>query len=74
MKIELSQQSKPGDTIAPKIQQLRTAMDERIPVWTKLSLEQKTKWVKSGKDPIMVLAWQIYKYLRDNFFGDVNDG
>ena len=60
--------------IAPKINQLKAQLDLRQEIWNKLDRDKKVKWIKSGKDPIMTLAWQMFKYLRDNFFGEVDDG
>ena len=59
--------------MAPKIQQLKDAMDLRKGVWDKLPNDKKIAWVQSGKDPIMGLAWSVYKYLRNNFFGSETD-
>lgn len=71
--LNLSGQSTLAAAIQTRVAQLKTAMDDRLPVWQKLSDEKKKKWVTSGKDPIMTLAWNIYKYLRDNFFERVVD-
>jgi hypothetical protein len=68
--LSLSDQSTLTATIQPKIVQLRNAMDLRLPVWNRLSVAKKKAWIVSGKDPIMTLAWQVYRYLRDNFFGE----
>ena len=66
--LNLSGQQTAVDQIAPKIQQFKNQMDLRKPVWDKLPDSKKKKWITSGKDPIMTTAWQIYKYLRNNFF------
>jgi hypothetical protein len=66
--LNLSGQSTLASAIQTRVNQLKAAMDERLPVWRKLPIEKKKKWVTSGKDPIMTLAWNIYKYLRNNFF------
>ena len=71
--LKLINQKAYSDNIAPKIQALKTQLDSRKDIWGRISIEKKKKWVKSGKDPIMTLAWNMYKYLRDNFFGDVDD-
>jgi len=60
--------------IQPKMLLLKDQLDIRSPIWQKISIEKKKKWITSGKDPIMTLAWQMHTYLRDNFFGEVNDG
>jgi hypothetical protein len=66
--LNLSNQETAKTQIQPYINALKTRMDERKEVWARLPREKRVAWVKSGKDPIMTLAWQIYKYLRDNFF------
>lgn len=59
--------------IAPKIQQLKDAMDLRKSIWNKLTVVKKIKWIRSDKDPLIWLAWSVYKYLRNNFFGSETD-
>ena len=58
-------------TITPKINTLKTDMNLRKPIWNKLTFAKKKFWILSPKDPIMGLAWSIYKYLYD-FFGGIN--
>lgn len=71
--LNLTGQSVSASQIQTRINTLKTLMDERKVVWVKLSVEKKKRWITSGKDPIMTLAWQIYRYLRDNFFGQEVD-
>jgi len=71
--LSLTNQKTARDTIAPKIANLQSAMETRKEVWQRLPIEKKKKWIKSGKDPIMTLAWSIYRYLDQNFFGEVED-
>ena len=61
-----------ANNIAPKVQALKNQLDDRIDVWQRVSTEKKKQWVTSGEDPIMTLAWNMYKYLRDNFFEGVS--
>jgi len=68
--LSLSNQATAKNSIAPKIQDLQTLLDSRKELWAKAPRESREKWIKSGKDPIMTLAWTIYKYLHDNFFSD----
>lgn len=68
--LNLSGQQAERDQIAPKIQQLKDRLNERKVIWDKLSDEKKKLWIQSGKDPVMTLAWQAYRYLRDNFFSE----
>ena len=70
--IRLINQQAYTNNIAPKINILKNQLDDRKDVWAKVSLEKKKQWVTSGKDPIMTLAWNMYKYLRDNFFEGVD--
>ena len=69
--LKLDNQKNHRNNIAPKIQQLKNQLDARQEIWNKISPEKKYAWVKSGKDPIMTLAWEMYEYLRDNFFEGV---
>jgi hypothetical protein len=66
--LTLTGQATSAGQIQTRITQLRNAMELRKDVWTRMSLEKKRAWVTSGKDPIMSLAWTVYRYLRDNFF------
>ena len=66
--LNLTGQTTLASAIQTRVSQLKTAMDDRLPVWRKLPDEKKKKWVTSDKDDIMTLSWNIYKYLRDNFF------
>jgi len=70
--IRLINQQAYTNNIAPKINILKNQLDDRKDVWARVSLEKKKQWVTSGKDPIMTLAWQMYNYLRDNFFAGVD--
>jgi conjugal transfer/entry exclusion protein len=54
--------------IQPYINTLKNRLDNRKAVWDKLSVEKRRQWILSDKDPIMTLAYSIYKYLHKNFF------
>ena len=71
--MNLTGQKEYRDQIAPHINRLKTELDKRQIIWNKLSRAKKEQWIQSGRDPIMTLAWQIFKYLRNNFFGEVDD-
>ena len=71
--LNLSGQQAYKDAIAPHIQTLKDRMNERKVIWDKLPDDKKKLWITSGKDPIMTLAWNSYKYLRDNFFEDTDN-
>ncbi len=66
--LNLTGQSTLAEQVQTRINKFRAAMDLRKEIWDRLPLAKKRAWVKSGKDPIMTLAWKIYRYLRDNFF------
>lgn len=73
--LNLTGQATSAGQIQTRITQLRNAMDLRLPIWQKLPVAKKKAWITSGKDPIMTLAWNTYRYLRDNFFGsEVDNG
>ena len=57
--------------VAPRIDKLKAAMALRKDVWDRLPQEKRKNWIASDKDPIMGLVWDVYRYLRDNFFGEV---
>lgn len=44
-------------------------MLQRKVVWDKMSIEKKKQWVESNEDPVMKLAWDVYNWLDNNFFG-----
>ncbi|MCK5013173.1 MAG: hypothetical protein KAS66_05095 [Candidatus Omnitrophica bacterium] len=71
--LDLSGQQAAYNLIAPKIQDLKEKMDLRKQIWDKLPASKKIAWIQSDKDPIMGLAWTVYKYLRNNFFGSETD-
>lgn len=71
--LNLSGQTDLKNQINPKLVMLKSILEQRKPIWDKVSVEKKKKWIQSGKDPIMTIAWQIYRYLRDNFFGEVDE-
>ena len=73
--LNLTGQSTIAGQVQTRINQLRTEMDKRKVVWDRLPVTKKRAWITSGRDPIMTIAWQVYRYLRDNFFGqEVDNG
>ncbi len=68
--LNLTGQQAQTNQIAPKIQTLKDRMNERKAIWDKLPDDKKKLWITSGDDPIMTLAWQSYRFLRDNFFNE----
>lgn len=57
--------------IEPKLELLMAQLDMRKEVWLGLTSEKRARWIKSGKDSIMALAWKIFKYLEDDFFDGI---
>ncbi len=56
--------------IAPKLLKMKNLLDQRKVIWQKIPPEKRKVWVTSEKDPIMDIAWDIWTYLRANFFGE----
>jgi len=71
--LNLTNQQLEYQDVAPKLNKLKILMDERLPIWQKIPIEKKVKWVKSDKDPIMTVAFITWKYLNDNFFEEAKD-
>ena len=67
--LNLTGQATLAGQVQTRITQLRASMDLRKEIWNRLPIAKKKAWITSGKDPIMTLAWQIFRYLRNNFFG-----
>jgi hypothetical protein len=80
MDLNLTGQQSAYNQVAPKIAVLQTEMEKRKVLWDRLPIEKKKLWVQKAmqdptKDAVMKIAWQIFKYLRNNFFEDgVDDG
>jgi hypothetical protein len=68
--LDLTGQQAETGGIQPKINKLNQLMNQRKSFWIKANKKQRMKWINSNKDPIMSLAWTIFKYLYNNFFGD----
>lgn len=68
--LNLIDQLSASNEIKPKLAQMKNLMDTRKNLWSKLPTKQKKKWITSEKDPVMNIAWNVYKYLDANFFGD----
>ena len=71
--LNLTNQIIAHNEIAPKLQHMKSLLVARKIMWDKLSIKQRKKWVVSEKDPIMNIAWSIYKYLDSNFFEDTEE-
>lgn len=66
--LNLTGQTTAGTAIQTRIVQLKTLLDQRKPFWDRMPIEKKKAWIKSGEDPVMSLAWDVFKYLNNNFF------
>jgi len=73
MNVNLSGQGIERDQIAPKLLRLKQLMVERKAIWDRLSDEKRQLWLDraAAKDPIMDLAWDVYRYLHKNFFAEI---
>lgn len=69
--LTLNNQQDLVDNIMPKIQLLNQSMENsgRKEIWKKIGREKRSKWVSSGRDPIMTLLYTIYRNLYHNYFG-----
>lgn len=67
MNLNLTDQQALYNQVAPKIGDLKTSMDLRVPIWAKISDEKKKVWVQWDKDPIMGLSAQIVEYMVVHF-------
>ena len=70
--LTIASQKAVADQVQVKTSELNTELDKRKEVWNRMPVEKKKKWIASGKDPVMSLAWQNYRYLRDNFFREMD--
>lgn len=68
--LNLTNQEVDKQDISPKLLKLKNRLDQRKVIWDKLPIEKKKRWIQSEKDPIMDIAWDMYRYLRNNFFGE----
>lgn len=71
MAIELTDQAQAAAEFAEQIDAasgFRAILNERKPVWDRLSEEQKNNWITNQTDPAIRLAYLIHEYL-DEFFG-----
>jgi len=72
--LNLTTQATAGAAIRTRIIQLKTLLEQRKPFWDRMPIEKKRAWIVSDKDPVMNLAWDIFKYLNNNFFRNEETG
>ncbi|NIV11966.1 MAG: hypothetical protein GWN62_12045 [Aliifodinibius sp.] len=70
--LNLTDQAIAKEQIWPKVVQLWLLMQDRKTIWDKISATKRENWVNnaSTKDPIMDVAFDIYKKLHNQFFGE----
>ena len=70
--LDLSGQGLERDDVAPKLAKLKTLMLQRKVIWDKIPLAKRKAWVQNAatKDPIMDIAYDVWKWLDNNFFGE----
>ena len=68
-KLTLNNQRQASNAVKTRTDDLKTLLDSRRAIWEKLPFEQKRVWIRDGKDPVMSLAWEVYDFLDQNFFG-----
>ena len=61
--------------VGPKLVQLREALEQRLPVWQKLTAEQKRRWlaVAAERDPLLHMARQMAEYLMETWFDGIRE-
>lgn len=72
--LNLIGQTTAGTAIQTRIVQLKSLLDQRKPFWDRMPIEKKRAWIASNKDPVMNLAWDVFKYLNNNFFREEDTG
>ena len=72
--LDLTGQTTSAGQIQTRINALKTLLDQRKPFWDRMPIEKKRAWIASNKDPVMTLAWDVFKYLNNNFFSGEDTG
>lgn len=69
--LNLTGQQTARDQIWPYLVQLWGLMQDRQVMWNKISETKRQTWINLAPtdDPIMDIAFDIYKKLNNNFFG-----
>ena len=68
--IDLKNRGSDKTDIEPKLQKLKNRLNDIEPLWKKLSPKKRKKILEDNVDPILSLAYSIYKYLEKKFFGE----
>ena len=69
--LTLTGQASVATAIKTKIDDLTAALDLRKNIWDSMTREKRADIITNWKqDPIMLQAYNLYLYLRDNFFGE----
>lgn len=69
--LDLTGQGAHAADIQTRIVKLNARLAEREAIFQRLPEAKQRAWIASGKDPIMTLAWSVYKRLH-KFFDGVN--
>lgn len=66
MDLNLSGQEQKADQLRPKLVAFRDEIELRFPLWLRLSVEKRKKWVQAAdaKDPLFALFVDIVRYAR----------
>ncbi len=67
--MNLTNQDKKSKDLKPYIKQLTDELDARSALWNKLPPKKRKKIIKDDKDPVIKLAYKLYKDLKA-FFDD----
>ena len=61
--------------VAPKLVKLKNLMVQRKTMWDKIPHNKRCAWISNAatKDPIVEIAWDVYHWLKVNFFEDIDD-
>lgn len=66
--VNLENRQAVADQITPALATFKQEMDKILPIWERLTLEQKTRIIQNEQDPVLNLAVQTGRYLYQNFF------
>jgi len=68
--LNLTGQKVEADKIRPLIEKFELLLTQRQSVWAK-DRDDRKKWIDSNNDPILTLAFNHYKFLKE-FFGELD--
>lgn len=65
--INLSGQNAKMQAALPHLQDLQTAMNQRLPIWEKIKKQKRQKWVQWNGDQVMKRMYQTWQFLNGFF-------